>query len=212
MDKRTLLEAARVARGLTQEAVARRSGTSQPTLSAYERGTKSPTLSVTQRILHALDFDLGLRPRVTFHQVRIGRRTYVVPNQLWRIDPNECFAAFTVGHGAAQLALYPGNRTSRVAAYAWLILHADEALMFQRLDGALLVDSWPDIAKHLPTELHAAWRPVVDRLLDAWWINQLAAGRPRRSKPVSARTRARAIREVAKHGLTEDEIRQLLRD
>jgi len=64
MDRRSLLETARGSRGLTQEAVARRSGTSQPTLSAYERGTKSPTLAVVERILHTLGYDLGLQPRV----------------------------------------------------------------------------------------------------------------------------------------------------
>src|SRR5690242_9582999 len=97
VDRRSLLEVARVARGLTQEAVARRSGTSQPTLSAYERGTKSPTLAVAERILHSLGFDLGLQPRVTFREVH-GERggTYLVPDQLWRVDPPACFAPIDV--------------------------------------------------------------------------------------------------------------------
>ncbi|MGH3998356.1 MAG: helix-turn-helix domain-containing protein, partial [Pseudonocardiaceae bacterium] len=60
---RSLLEAARVARGLTQQALARRSGTTQPTLSAYERGAKSPTLGVLDRILASLDFELGLNDK-----------------------------------------------------------------------------------------------------------------------------------------------------
>lgn len=72
MDGRSLLEAARLAQGLTQEAVARRSGTSQPTLSAYEPGTKSPTLAVVERILHTLGYDLGPNPRVTFRDVPDG--------------------------------------------------------------------------------------------------------------------------------------------
>ena len=75
------------------EAVARRSGTSQPTLSAYERGTKSPTFAVLERILHPLGYQLGLNPRVTFRDVTDGHgATYRVPDRLWHVAPPACFA------------------------------------------------------------------------------------------------------------------------
>ena len=72
VSRRSLLESARVARGLTQEAVARRSGTSQPTLSAYERGATLPTLAVVERILHALGYEPGLYPQVAFRDIGDG--------------------------------------------------------------------------------------------------------------------------------------------
>jgi transcriptional regulator with XRE-family HTH domain len=48
-----LLRDARVAAGLTQSQLARASGTSQATLSAYEHGHKSPSASTLARILAA---------------------------------------------------------------------------------------------------------------------------------------------------------------
>lgn len=210
MDRPSLIEAARLARELTQETVARRAGTSQPTLSAYERGTRSPTLTVAERILHTLDFELGLYPRVAFRHVHLGRRADVVPDQLWRLDPGDCFVAFTVGRGASEQTFNPRDHRSRVAGYAWLILHAEEALMLRRLDGALLADAWPDIAPHLPEELHEAWQSLVDRVLEGWWIDQLGAGRPRPPKPVSARATKRAVRRLSELGLTHEEILAVL--
>jgi transcriptional regulator with XRE-family HTH domain len=53
MDRAYLLERARRARGLTQAQLAARAGTSQATLSAYERGLKSPSLKVAARIIAA---------------------------------------------------------------------------------------------------------------------------------------------------------------
>ena len=61
MDRAYLLEVARRASGLTQAELAARSGTSQATMSAYERGLESPTLKVAARILEAAGYDLNLR-------------------------------------------------------------------------------------------------------------------------------------------------------
>ncbi|GAW49417.1 MULTISPECIES: helix-turn-helix transcriptional regulator [unclassified Nocardioides] len=212
MDRRSLLEVARVARELTQEAVARRSGTSQPTLSAYERGTKSPTLAVAERILHSLGFDLGLQPRVTFREVH-GERggTYLVPDQLWRVDPPACFAPIDV-RGADRTLLTSDvlNRKGRVEAYAWLLTHGDEEQLFNHLDGALLVDAWVDLAPRLPAELRTEWQPLV---LDAgmgWLAEERARWQERHGKPVSRGARERLIRGLASRGLTADEIRRLL--
>lgn len=214
VDRRSLLEVARVARGLTQDAVARRTGTSQPTLSAYERGTKSPTLAVAERILHSLGFDLGLQPRVTFREVR-GERggTYLVPDQLWRVDPPACFAPIDVRDAARSLRTSDLlNREGRVEAYAWLLTHGDEEQLFNHLDGALLVDVWVDVAPRLPAELHGEWQPLVRDAAMGWLAGERARRQQRRGKPVSRSARKRAIRQLAGRGLTPDEIRRLLRD
>ena len=214
VDWRSLLEAARVARGLTQEAVARRSGTSQPTLSAYERGSKSPTLAVVERILHTLGFDLGLRPRVTFREVQGDRgRTYLVPDQLWRVDPPDCFAPLTIRDADGSRRTFDlQDRDGRVAAYTWLLGYGDETMLFTHLDGALLVDAWPDVAPHLTEKLRSYWLPLVhaarEGWLDGYLIASLQEGRP---KSVSRQARARAIQQLADRGLTADEIRRVLR-
>ena len=211
--RRSLLETARVSRGLTQEAVARHAGTSQPTLSAYERGTKSPTLAVVERILHTLGYEPGLQPRVTFRDVKAGGRTYLVPDQLWRIDPPDCFAPLTV-HDAdgTRRTFHLLDCENRVEAYAWLLQNGDETLLFEHVDGALLVDVWPDVVPLLPAPLRKLWGPLVFQAAEGWvdehLVASLRAGRP---KPVSPRARARAIKRLAEYGLTADDIRKVLR-
>ena len=54
-----LLERARVSSGLTQEELARRAGTSRPTLSAYEHGRKSPTVATFAWLLSGARWELA---------------------------------------------------------------------------------------------------------------------------------------------------------
>lgn len=208
MESRLLLEAARVARGLTQDAAARLAGTSQPTLSAYERGVRSPTLAVADRVLHALGFELALTPRITFRAEHDdAERSFVVPDQLWRQEPGWAFRPVRAGGKTLLIE----NRDQRVAAYAWLILHGNESQLVAHLDAALLIDAWRDIAPLLPEPVSHAWGALVGSTIDGWFGDTFradwAAGRPK--KPSKA-ARERAIRRLAKHGLSADEIRAVL--
>jgi transcriptional regulator with XRE-family HTH domain len=58
-----LIREARKASGLSAAEVARRAGTSRPTLSAYENGRKVPTVETFERVLEATGFELDIRPR-----------------------------------------------------------------------------------------------------------------------------------------------------
>ena len=49
----TLMAMARRDSGMSQAEVARRAGTSRPTLSAYEGGSRNPTLDTLERVLAA---------------------------------------------------------------------------------------------------------------------------------------------------------------
>jgi uncharacterized protein len=64
-----LLREARTAAGMTQAELARRAGTSQPAVAAYESGTKIPTVATLERLLAAAGASL------TASQARGGRRT-----------------------------------------------------------------------------------------------------------------------------------------
>jgi len=214
VDGRSLLEAARVARGLTQETVARRSGTSQPTLSAYERGTKSPTLVVAVRILHSLGFDLGLQPQVTFREVH-GERggTYLVPDQLWRVDPPDCFApidGLDANGEARRFNLL--DRDTRIEGYIWLLRRGTEAQLFKHLDAALLVDAWPAVAPRLSPELRGLWAPMVyaagEAAIDQLIIASLRAGTP--DPLLSPRRRKNLVERLKARGLSADDVRKLL--
>jgi transcriptional regulator with XRE-family HTH domain len=72
---------------LTQEELARRAGTSRPTLSAYEHGRKSPTVATFARLLSGAGWELAAEPRVSFTQLVSARGKPVwVPDRLPRLD------------------------------------------------------------------------------------------------------------------------------
>lgn len=58
-----LIRQARTRNGLTQAALARRAGTSQPVISAYEHGRRDPSISTLARILAASGETLEVRGR-----------------------------------------------------------------------------------------------------------------------------------------------------
>jgi len=53
MDAATLIRAVRHRQGLTQAELARRAGTSQPVISAYEHGRRDPTLDTLRKLVRA---------------------------------------------------------------------------------------------------------------------------------------------------------------
>ena len=53
MEPRELLQAVRRRQGLTQAELARRAGTSQPVVSAYEHGRRDPTYTTLRRLIEA---------------------------------------------------------------------------------------------------------------------------------------------------------------
>ena len=95
MNAAELLEQARVSSGMTQDELARRAGTSRPTLSAYEHGRKSPTVATFARILPRRDGNWqhsrtchspSSHPRAEGrHGSRTGCRgwTWRAPSQWW---------------------------------------------------------------------------------------------------------------------------------
>ena len=92
MNPGNLLEQAREEAGLSQAALARRAGTSRPTLSAYEHDRKSPTLQTTTRIVAAAGFDLTITPRIEFQLVAADRgRPIHVPSALPRLPLDRAF-------------------------------------------------------------------------------------------------------------------------
>jgi transcriptional regulator with XRE-family HTH domain len=62
MDPGELIRAGRQRSGISQAELAALSGTSQATLSAYERGRKVPSAATLQRVLRAAGMRLSIRP------------------------------------------------------------------------------------------------------------------------------------------------------
>lgn len=163
MDEVRIILDARRGSGLSQRELAERAGTSQATLSAYERGLKSPSLRVAERILEAAGYRLGLVTQVRF-ELHTGRgvRPFWVPDRLWRGVLPECLATIVVDDptrfGATRrwdLRRRPLRRTF----YEMLLRRGAPEELRDWVDGALLVDLWPDL--RIPQVIRTAWHPAV---------------------------------------------------
>lgn len=63
MDAASLIKQARIRAGMSQVALARAAGTSQPTLAAYESGAKSPSVRTLDRIIRSTGSSLSVTLR-----------------------------------------------------------------------------------------------------------------------------------------------------
>jgi transcriptional regulator with XRE-family HTH domain len=149
---------------LSQQALARRAGTSRTALSAYEHGARSPTLDTAQRLLAAAGTALATVPRIDFVERPTSRgRTVPVPTRLPRLALEEAFATVTLplhlNWSAAERVYRLGDRSDRARVYEIVLREgtADDLLAY--IDGALLVDMWAELV--LPRDVRAAWAPLV---------------------------------------------------
>jgi transcriptional regulator with XRE-family HTH domain len=160
-----LLERVRQEAGLSQEELATRAGTSRTTLSAYERGRKSPTLTTVSRLLESVGYELTAEPHVAFteHPLRRGRPIFVA-DRLWRLTIGEAFAdvtlPLTVSWSRPGHVFRLGDRRQRARCYETMLREGMPADLLRFIDGALLVDLWPDLI--IPREVREAWQPVID--------------------------------------------------
>jgi transcriptional regulator with XRE-family HTH domain len=164
IDASELLEHVRVSSGLTQEELARRAGTSRPTLSAYERGRKSPTVATFARLLSRAGWDLAAQPHVSFTQQTTAHGKPIwIPDRLPRLDVTHALAA-------VELPLHlnwsaPGrifdlrSRADRARAYEIVLQEGTPADILAYIDGVLLVDLWEDLV--MPRGIRAAWGPLI---------------------------------------------------
>ena len=130
MERPTIIEIARKARGWTQRELAGAAGTSQATVSAYERREKSPSLAVTERLIGEAGYSLRLDVTVDFTRVANGDiEPFWVPDRLWRVEPRLCFSrvqfpdTVAVRESAEWVMRYwdLGNRDERWGVYGYLL-------------------------------------------------------------------------------------------
>lgn len=160
----TIVEQARRGGGLSQRELARRAGTSQPTLSTYERGAKSPTLAVVERIVNSSGYDLDLSPRVTF-TAHAGARgaPIVVPDRLWRLDPADALATVTLPQrlrwSGSSRPFRMRDRGDRARVYEIVLREGESVDLLTYVDGALLIDLWDELV--LSAAIRRAWEPTL---------------------------------------------------
>ena len=164
METFELLERARRAAGLSQSELARRAGTSRPTLSAYEHGRKSPTIATAARLLEHAGFGLSTEPRIVFeNHLKSGGRPVWVPSLLPRLEAEQAFARVT-------LPLHlnwstPGRifdlalRSDRARVYEVVLREGRPVDIETYIDGLLLIDMWHELV--LPPAVREGWEPLL---------------------------------------------------
>ncbi|MFH5228658.1 helix-turn-helix domain-containing protein [Antrihabitans spumae] len=164
MEGAILLGRVRRAAGLSQQELSRRARTSRPTLSAYENGRKSPSLDVVARLLAEAGFDLDAVPRVSYASVPGPRGSaYVVPDRLCRLPVDQALATVTLplvlNWSDPGRQFHLARRHDRAQVYEIVLRDGTADHLQTYVDGALLVDIWPELV--LPRTLRAAWAPVI---------------------------------------------------
>jgi transcriptional regulator with XRE-family HTH domain len=164
MDAGSLLRKVREASGLSQEELARRAGTSRPTLSAYEHGRKSPSADTLGRLVTAAGFDLDVVPAVTWREYGMGRgRTGWVASGLWRLEPAAALAKVRpplyLEWSAPGRLVDLWDRRQRARLYEVVLREGAPQDFLAYVDGLLLADAWDDLV--VPAAVRVAWRPVI---------------------------------------------------
>lgn len=164
MEPAELLEQARSHAGLSQDELARRAGTSRPTLSAYERGRKSPTMATAARLLAEAGYELAAEPRIEFseHLVPRGRPVWV-PDRLPRLDVENAFPTVRlplhVNWSDPDRVFDLTSRSDRARVYEAILQEGRPADILAYVDGALLVDLWDELV--LPSAVRGPWEPLI---------------------------------------------------
>jgi transcriptional regulator with XRE-family HTH domain len=86
MDIADIVKRARRSADITQAELARRAGTSQPAVAAYEKGARAPSVETLQRLVSACECDLELSVRP---HVRRGAESLEEIAQIMREDLND---------------------------------------------------------------------------------------------------------------------------
>lgn len=168
MERPTIIEIARKARGWTQTQLAKAAGTSQATVSAYERREKSPSLGVVERVVGEAGYTLHLDHAVDINQFFDGTATYWFPDRLWRVEPRLCFSKVRFPDAVAhretsewqQRHFDLADRDDRRRVYQYLLQAGIPVWIWRWVDGALLVDLWDEL--DLPRTVRDLWQPLID--------------------------------------------------
>ncbi len=160
-----LLADARQRAGLSVTELARRAGTSRPTLSAYEHGRVSPRLDTVERILSAAGQSLRLVRRPRWREVAVGRgRITHVPDVLPRLEVCDALAVvglpLHVDWSSRDRTVDLADRPQRLRAYEAILREGRRRDVERYVDGALLVEAWDDLV--LPRSIRDAWQSVID--------------------------------------------------
>jgi hypothetical protein len=125
-------------------------------------------LATVSRLLETAGYELTAEPHVAFaeHPLRRGRPIFVA-DRLWRIPLGQAFAdvtlPLTVNWSRPGHVFQLSDRRQRARCYEAVLREGTPADLLRFIDGALLVDLWPDLV--IPREVREAWRPLIDEAI-----------------------------------------------
>lgn len=156
-----MIRLARRQSGLTQAALARRAGTSQPTLAAYEAGRAHPRMDTLDRLAQASGCELvvTLRPKVRRGAEPIAGVAEDVGSLL---EEGQAVAWRRL------LDFVDDFRGSPTAGKRWLVEEAPPSCGDRRFDAAIAA-----LAEFLCTEAGLAcpvWTDEPERFAEPWWF------------------------------------------
>jgi transcriptional regulator with XRE-family HTH domain len=157
-----LIREARRAAGLTQVALAKKGGTSQPTLAAYERGRAEPRLETLRRLIDACGCELilSVRPKVRRGAAPIAHVAAEVAVLLADQDQASAWRRL--------LDLLDDFRGSPTAGKRWLVETPPASCGDRRFDAAIAA-----LAEFLCVEAGLPfpnWTDDTERFAEPWWF------------------------------------------
>jgi transcriptional regulator with XRE-family HTH domain len=165
-----LLSDARRRAGLSQRALAERTGTSRERVSAYEHGHTSPTVATAERLLAATGHRLVAEPRIDFVRRDTGRgRTVEVPTRLPRLPAEQALATVILpvqlNWSQPGRTFHLTNRSERARVYEAVLTDGGPEDVLRYVDGVLLVDLWDEMV--LPRGVRQEWGPLIEATREA---------------------------------------------
>lgn len=163
-----LIAVAREQVGITQEVWAELSGTSRPTLSAYENGRKSPQLSTVERMFEVLSLELSITPKIKFQKIVVARgKTIHIPNQLPRLSAGQALRKLQlplhINWSQQDREFDLTLRKDRERVYELVLQEGTPRDIESIVDGTLLIDLWNELV--IPKNIRSAWQPLIDQVI-----------------------------------------------
>jgi transcriptional regulator with XRE-family HTH domain len=162
MEVGRLVKEARTRAGLSQVELARRAGTSQPTVAGYETGRLLPRLDTLARLLEVSGHDLVIR---AVPMVRRGAVPIALVSKEVRVILHD---EGDVGAWRRILDFVDDMRGSSPAGMWSLVHDAPPSCGDSRFDAAMAA-----IVEQLCTEAHVAipeWTDEAERFVEPWWF------------------------------------------
>lgn len=162
METAVLIRDMRLQAGLSQEELADRARTSQPTIAAYEAGRSTPRIDTLDRLAQACGFDLSheATPRVRRGALPIAQIASQVRSMVERSFSSDAWRLL--------IEFADDFRGSGLTSQRSMVREAPELTGDSRFDAALA-----GLVEFLCSEIerpHPAWTEERERFVEPWWF------------------------------------------